>query len=288
MDEKQIQKMAILQLESLLKLAGESIVGTSTEMSIKLALEVLKTDDTPQNDNKSNTADKTKEKIGSWGNDDYDDDNDEDVEGYYDEMNDPDYDDDNVAPVVPEGFGTEENYQTFIESQADLLPEENDELGNVIIPRPDDVVGSIEDENGNIVDFGTMDESLDKVTEHIEEQNTIRDEEGNVLYHNEIDPIPYIRVSFTRNDGEELTREDLEKKVFTNRASKPMLDNFGSDYVVLSGDSPSEKIVSFYINNNDEKQKKVSQAIMNSQGMMQFAGHTVIPRIGLVTAKAIV
>lgn len=263
-----IRELAVRQLESLQSLGGDDLKGTSLEVDLVMAISSLKQeipqlksfDAEPANINVALEVDKVEEDFLNPENEE------------------------DLVPETPQGFEDEETYQAFIATQADLLPVQVDEeTGEVSTVRPDDVVGNI---GGHEV--GDMEDSLAKVDEYLIEQNTIRDEETDeVLYINEPDEVPSVKISLTREDENELTVAQVLNNVLAARESTTMLDNFGDNFNVLNGETVNQKIIQFFIDNNDEKSRKVSQGLVHARNMMQFGGRVVIPGIGLVSAETI-
>lgn len=294
--EQFIRETAINQLEALLKIGGQDIAGTSLELQLNLAVSTLKNGEStlsvsvPVEASEKEPVFPVVEEQTSFDPeyfyDEYDEGFYEDEDNYYEY--DDNYNDiyEPEAPTIPEGFDDEASYQDFLRGQE--LPThtfEDEETGEEVEEtiRPDDVVGIV---NGREV--GNLEESLNKVDEYVVGQNTIRDEEtGDVLYQNEPEEVPYVSVSIERADGNELTPVQLLSKVMKAPESSTMLKVFGDNFKIIEGDTPAEKIVQFFVDNNNETSRKAAQGLVYGNGMMQFGGQIVVPGIGLVKATTI-
>lgn len=270
---EQLRELAVRQLESIREIAGTDLKGSSLELDLQIAIAGLK-----NNISSTNTASTYAVNTPKA----YESDEDYDDEAYYDD------EDDFEEPAVPRNFDDEESYQAFLREQNDVLPTvEDEETGETETLRPDDVAGVIATENG-FVEVGDLDGSLDKAEEILREQNTIRDEDGEELYQNEIEEVPEIRVAITRTDNNALTDHQVRNIILAHPSSRMMLQAFGEDYRVVDSNDPSEKIVLFRIDNNNDRSRKASQGIQFSNGVVQFAGHLAFPGIGRVYARALV
>lgn len=289
---EQLRELAVRQLESLRDIAGADLQGTSLELDLQMALVSLKNDTSTVSVSAQtvNTAQVRRPVVENVEEDSFDpyeyDEYDEyDEYGYADEYDDEGYEE--VAPVVPNNFADEEDYQAFLRTQNEVLPTiEDEETGETETLRPDDVAGVIPTENG-FVEVGDLDGSLDKTEEILREQNTIRDEYGDELYQNEIEEVPEIKVAITRTDGNVLTEHQITNIILSHPSSRTMLQTFGRDYRVVDSDDVSEKVVLFRIDNTDDRARKASQGIQFSNGVVQFAGHLTFPGIGRVYARAL-
>lgn len=290
---EQIREMAVRQLESLQNIAGAELQGTSLELDLQMALASLKNNasavSSPEQTVSPVQANRPVVKASEEDSfDPY-----EDEYAYADDFHDDygyvdDYEDEDIAPVVPNNFPDEEAYQAFLRNQEEVLPTvEDEETGEITTVRPDNVAGVIATENG-FVEVGDLDGSLDKTEEILREQNTIRDEDGEELYQNEIETIPYIRVAITRTDENTLTEHQVKNVILTHPSSRTMIDTFGEDYRVADSDKVSEKIVMFRIDNGNDRARKASQGLHFSNGIVQFAGHLTFPGVGRVYARALV
>ena len=293
--EQFIRETAINQLEALQKIGGQDIAGTNLELQLSLAVATLKNDSTGL----SVPVEASEEKSAAPVVEEYTNLDAEYVYGGYDENFYEDdyenYDDiytaeepveEDYTPAVPEGFDDEAAYEEFLSGQE--LPTyafEDEETGEVFEEeiRPDDVVGVV---NGHEV--GNLDESLGKVDEYVMEQNAIRDEEtGEVLYQNEPETVPYVSISIERADGNELTAAQLLSDVMKAPESATMFKVFGDNFKVVDGDTASQKIVQFFIDNDNATSRKAAQGLVYGNGMMQFGGQIIVPGIGLVKAATI-
>lgn len=294
---EQIREMAVRQLESLQNIAGAELQGTSLELDLQMALASLKNNasavSSPEQTVSPVQANRSVAKASEEDSfDPYEDeyayaDDFHDEDDLYNEYAD-DYEEEDLAPVVPNNFPDEEAYQAFLRNQEEVLPTvEDEETGEITTVRPDDVAGVIATENG-FVEVGDLDGSLDTVEEILREQNTIRDEDGEELYQNEIETVPYIRVAITRTDENTLTEHQVKNVILTHPSSRTMINTFGEDYRVADSDKVSEKIVMFRIDNGNDRARKASQGLHFSNGTVQFAGHLTFPGVGRVYARALV
>lgn len=277
---EQLRELAVRQLESIREIAGADLQGTSLELELQMAIAGLKNSTTSTTSISTHAIDTPKAYESDEDSfDPYEDDYDEDVD---------DYEEEDLTPVVPNNFPDEESYQAFLREQNDVLPTvEDEETGETATLRPDDVAGVIQTEDG-FVEVGDLEGSLDKTEEILREQNTIRDEDGEELYQNEIEEVPEIRVAMTRTDKNTLTEHQVRNVILAHPSSRTMIQTFGEDYRVVDSDDLSEKIVLFRIDNNNDLSRKASQGIQFSNGVVQFAGHLTFPGIGRVYARALV
>lgn len=295
---EQIREMAVRQLESLKELAGDEIKGTKLELDLQMALVSLNSSPSVVSAPAQVVSQvQVNRPIVEPVEEDYFDPY-EDEYAYADDYDDDGLNEDNYevnednyeapVPVVPNNFDDEEAYQAFLRNQEEALPViVDEETGEATTVRPDDVAGVIATENG-FVEVGDLDGSLDKVEQILQEQNTIRDEDGEELYQNEIDQIPAIRVAMTRTDGNVLTEHQVKNNILAHPSARTMLHAFGEDYRVTNSEDASEKIVLFIINNDNERSRKASQGLHLSNGVVQFAGHLAFPGVGRVYARALV
>ena len=293
--EQFIRETAINQLEALQKIGGQDIAGTSLELQLSLAVATLKNDSTelsvPVEASEEESVAPVAEEhtnldaeyvYGGFDEDSYED----DYENYDDIYTAEEPVEEEEAPAVPEGFDNEAAYEEFLRGQE--LPTytfEDEETGEVFEEeiRPDDVVGVV---NGHEV--GNLDESLGKIDEYVMEQNAIRDEEtGEVLYQNEPEVVPYISITIERADGNELTAAQLLSDVMKAPESATMFKVFGDNFKVVDGNTVSQKVVQFFIDNDNATSRKAAQGLVYGNGMMQFGGQIIVPGIGLVKAATI-
>lgn len=293
-----VRKMAVQQLENILNLAGDDVKGTPLEMELKMAIATVKGDanSTVKDDQlkhaetvRDNSANEERNLRMDYGT--YDE-----TEDYYDEYGDyqgwednAEFDDEDyeaAEPVIPEGFETREEFDNFVESQQELMPEViNEETGEVMTLTPDTVVGHINGEDKNDDKF---DEYVSVVNDYVREQNTIyNDETGEEEVVVENDPVPFVRVSFKRNDGNELTLGNIMNNIIQAPESKRMLDSFGDNFNIEDGSDSSEKVLQFYIDENNDRSRQVAEALVHGNGMMTFGGRVVIPGVGYVTARQV-
>lgn len=206
--------------------------------------------------------------------DEYDDDYEDHVEDYIN--------DEQEELPVPDGFADREEYEAFLATQEDVMPKIEDEFGNEQTAVPDTMAGFV---NGQEV--GNLDGDLEKVSEILVETNTIYDEEGNVEFQQEVEEVPSIRVSFTRDDRNELTIDQVKNSVLRAPESTMMLNSFGHNFNIVDGTVDAEKVIEFFIDNTNIRSRQASQAIALSD-IVKFGGRVLIPGLGLVTARAIV
>lgn len=287
-----IRELAVRQLEALQNLGGDDIRGTALEIDLQLALASLKNNvnaqevklyDTPVSNVPADSKVQYKETRYEIPEDEDWDEDYIDEYGYLDGDEDEEY----VLPV-PAGFADEESYQAFLDTQneatgVEYIDEETGEVYEVPTSRPDDVVGVV-----NGVEVGNMDESLAKVTEYVTERNVIRDEETDeVLYHNDVEEVPFIKVALTRRDNSELTVVQVLNNVLSSRESVTMLKTFGENFNIVDGENANQKVLRFFIDNDNETSRRAAQGLMLGGGMMQFGGNIVVPGVGTVSAEIV-
>lgn len=263
----QLLKMAISQLESIKTLAGNDVQGTPLEMSLDMAILTLKAGDSaPASQQNTRTEDTREENSGPTVGIDYG--YEDSYDGYYeDEDDEDDWEQEPATP--PEGFGTREAYEAFLEQQGKL--DEN----------PVTVAGYVPDGQGGVVEVGNLEESIMDYGAPDEDEDEDEHEET---------PQDTIRVSLTRVDENELTITDVRSHILNedghargNDVSTAMKRTFGNDYEVVAGDSQNEKVIQFHLDTNNPLTKAALNGIAKST--IQFGGTLVFPRIGAVRSR---
>lgn len=284
---EQLRKLVLNQLETIMDLYGDEITGSDLDFTLRLAIKSIKdggkanailADPFEQLRRAGGVTDAPLMNQGEREGHEEENDWDEDEYGY----------DEPAEMPVPEGFENEAEYDNFVQENADFLPTEENEYGEVNVMRPDSVFGVKEDAQGNIVEIGNLEENAEKLIGIIEEENTIRDEEtGEVLYHNRVEAPNEITIKVSRQGNQELTERQVLANIIGSPVSRAMLDVFGEDYRVEAGDSTSEKLIVFTLDQNDEITRNMGHALTNGGGMVAFGGRHPIPGLGLITAQIV-
>lgn len=214
--------------------------------------------------------------------DDYDcgyDDDDHAYDDYYGDYG----EEENVEPVIPEGFDSVEQYQEFLAEQGEFstasVPDEDGEDIDIQVP-PEAVVGVVKDEEtGEYKDVGNLEESIDTYLRVTDEET------GEVHEREQGDDVPTVRVKLARGDEREMSRDDVER-IFANPQAAPMIQVFGRDYRVLSTDRDHEKIVSFTVDTTNDTSRMMANAVTSGRAL-GFGGRIVVNGIGYVTAQIV-
>lgn len=202
-----------------------------------------------------------------------------DEEYEYDEDGEPDF---------PEGFDSNEEFVNFIQEQGVTRTYEDAEFEETVEVYPDSVHGVIPDNvDDGYKEVGNFQQDLDHAAELLSESNTIRDEEtGEELYHAEPENVPVVEILFTRNDGNELTEDNILNNVFSHPQSQPMLKAFGTDYTVNNSDQDNQKTVAFAIDQNNPRSVLVSQLLKDGR-FADFGGRIIVPGVGQVISQPV-
>lgn len=276
--DNHLRQKLIAQLELSLELAED----VSFKTDLRLALGSLK-------DESNSVAPVVRlDEAPAPVTDNYDDEDYDDEDEYWDdEDGDEDYE-----PVVPNGFDSAEEYERFLETQAEHLTtqEVDEETGEVYehTNHAYDVAGFVEKEDGEVVEVGNLDESLDSLHAQVLEDRTIVDEETNeVIVNMGMDDVEGLRVRITRNDNNALSEDVVRNTILAHPQSAMMLRVFGRDFTIVDADEANSKDVIFTLGEDDERARKAGQLIVNRPDMVAFAGTIVVPGVGSVSAKTV-
>lgn len=276
--DNHLRQKLIAQLELSLELAED----VSFKTDIRLALGSLK-------DESNSVAPVVRlDEVPAPVTDNYED---EDEDEDYDDEEDEYWDDDD-EPVIPNGFDSPEEYERFLETQAEALTtqEVDEETGEVHehTQYPQDVAGVVVKEDGEVVEVGNFDESLEALHAQTLEDRTIVDEETNeVIVNMGMDDVEGLRVRITRNDNNALSEDVVRNTILAHPQSAMMLRVFGRDFTIVDADEANSKDVIFTLGEDDERARKTGQLIVNRPDMVAFAGTIVVPGVGSVSAKTV-
>lgn len=279
MDPKALKALATTQLKALSQMAKDAGLTDLEQQFNLFVLSLNTTSDMPPTPTSVAASNDAAE--GFWAN--YE----EEEDDLYEDLDDDLLFEEDEEPTPPTGFRDQEHFESFVEEQEASRPIINDEGEIVAENAPDDVHGVIPDGEGGYTQVGDLEESLETVSDLLEESNTIRDEEtGEALYVNEPDDVDLINIKFTRAQGE-LTSDDVENSIFNHPQAQPMLNMFGREYRILRTENPNEKVVAFTIDQDNTQSRKMAQLLADGK-FVQFGGRIIVPGIGQVTSEPII
>lgn len=280
-NDNRLRQKAVIQLELLLDLAEDIDLKTD----LKLALHTLK-DSTESTLVTEKGAQKMEDTVNGIKDLFVDDTEDHDYDDYYDDEE----DEEEYVPILPNGFNTQEEYQEFLESQREHLTVERTDLltgeTHEDTQEPIDVAGVVM-KDGQAVDVGNFDESLEAAHEALREGTALVDEETDeTIVDLGVDEIEGIRVRLTRGDNQELSANDVAR-ILDHPQARPMIQVFGEDFRLVETEDDHVKDLVFTLDEDNEKGQKASQVLINRPDMMSFAGTIIIPAVGAVSARVV-
>lgn len=277
----QLRKLVTGQLQTVLDLYGKEIQGSDLELQIRLAMASIggATADAPKEDTATpqrTLRDDMRQALQDDDGDDWEDAEEEEAE---------------PAPV-PRGFQDEDAYKEFLRQQAAVLPTEvvmDEETGEerLDVARPDDAVGVIAREDGTFENVGSMEESLEKAKDALQEMNTHVDEYTGEEFQEEVPEVHEIRVKFYAPRVNQLTEEQVVANILGSPVSRPMVEHLGNNYRVENGERENEKIIAFTIDQEDNASRDIAKLLTHGHGLATFGGRQVIPGLGAVTASLV-
>lgn len=173
-------------------------------------------------------------------------------------------------PVLPDGFVFQENYDAFLEEQVNaVFPDSTSEqLKQELV----DVVGVVQNEDGQYVEVGNVEASAAQANENIA---VFEEENGEIFTDHRI------VITYNRLNGEALTEVNVREII--NHPTSASLDKFGNIQLLEIADTEkaNEKKAVFVV--LEEGTISLKTLALN---IASYRGKAVFPGIGAVSAVA--
>lgn len=178
---------------------------------------------------------------------------------------------DEALTVLPDGFKNDDEFEDFIHQQTDAFQGELSE--NEILTNVDDVVGIIQDANGNDVEIGdvvTSTERANQILAEMEEMDGVPLDASNIM-----------RITYERQDGQELTTNHVDM-ILKHPASRSLSQLGKIDLLIIEDtDNSARKTAVFSLDNDGPiTNKMLATQIVAYRGILPF------PAIGQVSCMS--